>query len=88
MIANHLDDQDKRPERAREFAAMIATDRPDLSGGIRFDMSPRHHGYVDAHALTHYRDSVFTRMDWDRRAQPAEVGAGHLRTAARREVNR
>jgi len=71
MIANHLDDQERRPDRAREFAAMIATDRPDLSGGIKFDKSPRHHGYVETHALAHYRDSVFQRMNWSRHQDPA-----------------
>ena len=70
MIASHLDDQDKRPDRARQFAALVANDRPDLSGGITFDKSPRHHGYVDAHALTKYRDSVFTRMGWQYRENP------------------
>jgi hypothetical protein len=82
MIANHLDDQDNRPDRAREFAGMIAADRPDLSGGITFDTSPRHHGYVDAHALTHYRDSVFTRMNWDRREQPPAIDVDAGRTVA------
>jgi cation diffusion facilitator CzcD-associated flavoprotein CzcO len=70
MIASHLDDQDKRPDRARQFTALVAKDRPDLSGGIRFDKSPRHHGYVDAHALTDYRDSIFTRMGWQYREHP------------------
>lgn len=70
MIASHLDDQDKRPDRARQFAALVAGDRPDLSGGITFDRSPRHHGYVDAHALTKSRDSVFTRMGWYFREHP------------------
>lgn len=64
LIASHLDDQLRRPERAAEFASMIATDRPDLSGGIKFDKSPRHQGYVDSHALSRYRDSVVDRMGW------------------------
>jgi hypothetical protein len=86
MIANHLDDQDRRPDRAREFAAMIVTDRPDLSGGIKFDTSPRHHGYVETHALTHYRDSVFERMNWSHRDDPAgaaETG-GHTAVGTRK----
>jgi cation diffusion facilitator CzcD-associated flavoprotein CzcO len=64
MIASYLDDQDRRPEQARQFAALIAGDRPDLSGGIAFDSSTRHVGYVDAHALAAYRETVFRRMGW------------------------
>jgi hypothetical protein len=71
MIASYLDDQARRPEAARHFAGMIATDRPDLSGGIRFDHSARHEGYVDAHALGRYREAVFKRMGWQRRHDPA-----------------
>jgi hypothetical protein len=71
MIASYLDDQGRRPEAARQFAAMIATDRPDLSGGISFDHSARHEGYVDAHALARYREAVFKRMGWQRRHDPA-----------------
>jgi len=64
MIASYLDDQRRRPERARQFAELIAKDHPDLSGGIKFDKSPRHQGYVDAHAFTHYRDGIFKKMGW------------------------
>jgi cation diffusion facilitator CzcD-associated flavoprotein CzcO len=71
MIASYLDDQDRRPEQARQFAAMIASDRPDLSGGIAFDGSARHVGYVDAHALARYRETVFRRMGWRQRNDPA-----------------
>ena len=89
MIASYLDDQDRRPDRAREFAAMIVTDRPDLSGGIRFDTSPRHHGYVDAHALTHYRESVFAQMNWDIGEQPPAMGSIRGRAAgAAQKVSR
>lgn len=75
MIASYLDDQDRRPEAARQFAAMIAADRPDLSGGIAFDHSARHAGYVDAHALARYRETVFKRMGWQRRHDPAPAPA-------------
>jgi hypothetical protein len=75
MIASYLDDQDRRPEQARQFAAMIASDRPDLSGGIAFDGSARHVGYVDAHALAKYRETVFRRMGWRQRNDPAVAPA-------------
>jgi hypothetical protein len=75
MIASYLDDQDRRPAAARHFAAMIAADRPDLSGGIAFDGSARHVGYVDAHALASYRQTVFKRMGWQQRDYPAAAPA-------------
>jgi hypothetical protein len=84
MIASYLEDQDQNPERARAFAALIASDRPDLSGGIRFDRSPRHQGYVDAHALTHYRDSLFTKLGWQVQVEPA-IGSSD-RTLAQRSL--
>jgi hypothetical protein len=76
MIASYLDDQDRRPAAARHFAEMIATDRPDLSGGITFDHSARHVGYVDAHALAKYRETVFARLGWQQRNDPAAAAAG------------
>jgi hypothetical protein len=71
MIASYLEDQDRRPAAARHFAELIATDRPDLSGGIAFDGSARHVGYVDAHALATYRETVFSRMGWQQRNEAA-----------------
>jgi hypothetical protein len=43
---------------------MIDTDRPDLSGGIRFVASPRHHGYVDSHAFRRYLSKVTRQIGW------------------------
>jgi len=81
MIASYLDDQRRRPERARQFAALIAADRPDLSGGIKFDKSPRHQGYVDAHALTRYRDGIFKKLGWHMQQEPGRsVPTGQART--------
>ena len=42
----------------------LRTDRPDLSGGIQFDASPRHRGYVDADALSAYRAKVGRKFGW------------------------
>ncbi len=64
MIASYLEDQVTRPEMARRFEQKIACDSPDLNGGIRFDDSPRHRGYVDGHTLIRYRDRLAKRMGW------------------------
>lgn len=65
MIAAHLADQADRPAAAADFQRMIQTDRPDLSGGIRFDSSPRHQGYVNSATLLAYQRKLMRRMGWD-----------------------
>lgn len=73
MIASYLEDQDRRPEHARQFEALIKNDHPDLSGGIHFDGSARHKGYVDGHTIIRYRQRLCARMGWPfRDAAPAE----------------
>ncbi|GAB3468729.1 NAD(P)-binding domain-containing protein [Kineococcus endophyticus] len=64
MIASHLEDKRSNPQRYAEFQQFLRTDRPDLSGGIRFDASPRHQGYVDADALSAYRAKVGRKFGW------------------------
>lgn len=64
MIASYLDDQTRRPEAAHRFDELIAHDNPDLSGGLKFDTSARHAGYVDGHAFIHYRNRLAKRMGW------------------------
>ena len=64
LIAGFLDDQRQGRPSARRFAEMIATDRPDLSGGLKFVDSPRHTGYVDSAAFVKYLGKVAKRMGW------------------------
>lgn len=64
MVAAHLADRVENPARYRRFRQQVRTDRPDLSGGIRFDGSPRHEGYVDADALTRYRRRLVRDLGW------------------------
>ena len=42
LVAHYLHDQVHAPDRAAEFDRMIATEHPDLSGGIRFIDTARH----------------------------------------------
>ena len=42
MMVGFLLDQEARPEKAARFSARKATDRPDLSGGLRYVDSARH----------------------------------------------
>lgn len=64
MVAGYLDDQVRRPAEARKMADLIRTDRPDLSGGIRFDAAPRHVGYVDSAPMHAYLDRLMHSMGW------------------------
>jgi hypothetical protein len=43
---------------------MIAGDRPQLSGGIRFVDSARHRSYVDARTYRRYLATVRRRIGW------------------------
>jgi len=88
MIASHLWDKSHRPDRYREFRRLIVADSPDLSGGLRFDRSPRHQGYVDATALARYRSKLFTRMQWRMLERPAPAPRGADQVAAARPVGR
>lgn len=64
VLAQYLDDQQHRPSRAAKFDAMIATDRPDLSGGIGFIDTDRHRAYVDVRTFRRYLTRVCRRMGW------------------------
>jgi hypothetical protein len=64
MIAGFIDDEQRGRPAAGRFAEMIRTDRPDLSGGLRFVDSPRHTGYVDSGAFVKYLGKVASQMGW------------------------
>lgn len=64
ILAQYLHDQQHNPTRAAAFDRRIATERPDLSGGISFIGSDRHSAYVDAHALRDHLARVRTDLGW------------------------
>ena len=65
LVAQYLHDQEHRPERAARFERMIATDHPDLTGGIKLVHSPRHSSYVDSHAFHKYLAKVRKQVGWN-----------------------
>lgn len=65
LVAGHIADRTQRPDRWAGFEERIRTDRPDLTGGIRFVNSPRHRGYVDSSALKDYLHKVATEQGWE-----------------------
>jgi hypothetical protein len=49
---------------ADAVSALIANDRPDLSGGINFVGSARHSTYVEISAYRHHMDRVRKKLGW------------------------
>lgn len=64
LIGQYLKDQTEREFAAAQFDGLIATDRPDLSGGLRLVKSARHAGYVDAHTYKDYLAEIRKKMGW------------------------
>ncbi len=70
VVAQYLHDQVHAPSRAAAFDRLIATEHPDLSGGIRFIDTARHKAYVDGKAFRKELDRVTDQVGW----QPLEPG--------------
>jgi hypothetical protein len=83
MIAAHLADQTDRPDKAAEFQRLIRSDRPDLSGGIKFDSSPRHQGYVNSPTLLAYQRKLMRRMGWGTAVDAPQHVGGKAMVGAR-----
>jgi hypothetical protein len=80
MIAGFIHDGRQKMLNADRFAQMIRSDRPDLSGGLKFVDSPRHKGYVDSGAFVKYLGKVAATMGWRTEGRPPRV------TSVRREA--
>ena len=64
MIASYLGAQRSAPGIASQFDALIASDAPDMSGGIRFVHSARHAVYLDAYTYKRYLKGLRQRFGW------------------------
>lgn len=84
LLAAYLDGLETHSPSAERFTRMIATDRPDLSNGLRFDSSPRHRGYVDSDAYVAYLRRVGRTLGWRLESDPprAARARGSSATAA------
>jgi hypothetical protein len=80
LIASFLHDSQRGFPSAERFARMIRSDRPDLTGGLKFVDSPRHTGYVHSEAIVKYLGKVAVRMGWRTEGLPPRV------TSVRREA--
>jgi len=66
LVAQYLHDQVHDPGRSAAFDQMIATQHPDLSGGIRFIDSARHRSYVDGRAFRTEVGRVTDQIGWQK----------------------
>ena len=64
LVAEHLADLRDNPARAELFRDLVATDRPDLSSGVKFVDSPRHTNYVEVRAYKRNLSRVAGLMGW------------------------
>jgi len=76
MVAQYLLDQEARPDRAAEFDHLIATDRPDLSGGLNMVKSDRHTGYLDSHTYRKYTARIRKQLGWRELSPDLFAGIG------------
>ncbi|KIC60119.1 flavin-containing monooxygenase [Microbacterium hominis] len=67
---------------AAEFERLRTTDAPDLSGGLHFDSSPRHRGYVDADAYVKYVKKLARRLGWALAGQAPDAASRRTVRAA------
>ncbi|WP_369166524.1 flavin-containing monooxygenase [Streptomyces sp. R28] len=82
LIASFIRDARSGLPTAERFARMIRSDRPDLTGGLRFVDSPRHTGYVHSEAIEKYLAKVAAGMGWRTRGRPPQVTSGRNRAVA------
>jgi hypothetical protein len=73
LIARAILAERDEGEEAQRFKALIWTDHPNVSGGIRYVRSERHVRYVDFGAFQKQIDRVRQHMGWSR------IQPGHYR---------
>ncbi|HEX7823754.1 MAG TPA: NAD(P)-binding domain-containing protein [Mycobacterium sp.] len=64
VLAQYVHDQLHNPSRAAAFDRKANTDRPDLSGGIKFIGSDRHEAYVEVRAFERYLAKIRKEFGW------------------------
>lgn len=65
IVAQYLSDEVRTPQRAARLEDLIATDHPDLSGGLALVKSDRHTGYLDANTFKKYLAAVRSKVGLD-----------------------
>ncbi|MFF4585593.1 flavin-containing monooxygenase [Streptomyces sp. NPDC001388] len=73
LIASFIHDGNSGLPTAERFARMVRSDRPDLSGGLKFVDSPRHTGYVHSEAFAKYLLKVAASLGWRTEGRPPRL---------------
>lgn len=84
MMVGFLKDQRNRPELAARFSKRKASDRPDLSGGLRYVKSARHATYVKKAVFRRYCERIFAEYDWPRYGLAGERPTPKVSAAAQK----
>lgn len=82
LIAAFIEGQGRHTAAAEEFAGLVRTADPDLSGGLTFDSSPRHRGYVDSDAYVKHVRALAKRLHWPLEGKPPLRAAGGAKAGA------
>lgn len=85
MIAHYIAANRDAQASAQEFNKLLATDKPDLSGGIDFISSPRHQGYVDSATYQNYLRELAAQLNWKLTSPPPPLRTAKL-PSVRKEV--
>ena len=64
LIAQHARDLEEDPLRAEAFRRIVATETPDLTGGLLLVPSPRHAVYAHNPVFRAYVEKLRQRMGW------------------------
>ncbi|MEU1183162.1 NAD(P)/FAD-dependent oxidoreductase [Streptomyces sp. NPDC005820] len=80
LIASYIRDARSGLPTAERFARMIRSDRPDLTGGLKFVDSPRHTGYVHSEAIVKHLGRIAAGMGWRTTGLPPRANAVPSRT--------
>ena len=64
LVAEYAHARTNAPDAARRFREMLASEKSDLRGGVRYVSSERHDFYCDDEALRHATLRAFERAGW------------------------
>ena len=78
LIANHIRDQQQRPERWEQMRHIAQGPEPDLSGGYGYYQKPGHLNYVNAAALDRYCEDLAAELAYEPLAHPSDFKAPEL----------
>ena len=64
LVANHILDMDRNPQRAKAFREQIEGADPDLTAGFSYQHNERHSAYINGPTYAAYMKSLAEEMGW------------------------